>query len=48
VTWNKLTLDQKKAFDVAQAKELSQVATSRALRNLTKDESLNLDYNRIM
>jgi hypothetical protein len=48
VTWSRLTLDQKKDFDLAQAKELSQVATSRALRNLTKDEEINLDYNRIM
>ena len=39
-----LTLDQKKLFDIAKAKELNQVATSRALRNIiTKDESLNLD-----
>lgn len=43
VQWKELTLDQKKLFDIAKAKELNQVATSRALRNITKDESLNLD-----
>ena len=48
VTWSKLSLEEKKSFDLAQAKELSQVATSRALRNLTKEEKLSLDYNRIM
>ena len=48
VQWKELTLDQKKLFDIAMAKELSQVATSRALRNITKDESLNLDKSRVM
>ena len=48
VQWKELTLDQKKLFDIAKAKELNQVATSRALRNITKDESLNLDKSRIM
>ena len=33
VTWSKLALEEKKKFDLAQAKELSQVATSQALRN---------------
>lgn len=48
VQWKELTLDQKKLFDIAMARELSQVATSRALRNITKDESLNLDKCRVM
>ena len=47
VQWKELTLDQK-LFDIAMARELSQVATSRALRNITKDESLKLDKSRVM
>lgn len=38
VTWSKLPLEEKQKFDLAQAKELSQVATSQALRNLTAEE----------
>jgi hypothetical protein len=36
VTWEALHISKTKEFDLAQAKELSQVATSQALRNLTK------------
>ena len=46
VQWNELTLDQKKLFDIAMAKELNQVATSRALRNITKDAHLEGRWKR--
>lgn len=48
VTWSKLPLEDKKKFDLAQAKELSQVATSQALRNLTAEEAANIDLSTIM
>ena len=47
-TWSKLSMDRKKDFDLAQAKELSQVLTSRALRSLTKSEEINLDKSAVM
>ena len=46
--WNQLSLDRKKDFDLAQAKELSQVLASRALRSLTRPEELNLDKSTVM
>ena len=47
-TWSKLPLSKKKEFDLAQAKELSQVMTSKALRALTRSEELALDRSRVM
>lgn len=48
VTWSKLPLEEKQKFDLAQAKELSQVATSQALRNLTAEEEATLDLSKVM
>ena len=45
VTWSKLPLEEKKKFDLAQAKELSQ---SQALRNLTAEEEATLDLSKVM
>lgn len=36
--WSRLTLDQKKEFDLAQAKEITNVVQSKALRSLTEQE----------
>ena len=47
-SWSQLPLDRKKDFDVAQAKELSNVMSSRALRNLTSSELKDLDHRRVM
>ena len=47
-SWNQLSLERKKDFDIAQAKELSQVMTSGALRSLTRSEQLNLDKSKVM
>ena len=41
--WQKMTMDEKMSFDLAQAKELSQVLQSKALRSLTIQEQKNLD-----
>ena len=46
--WSHLPLSRKKDFDLAQAKELSNVLHSKALRGLTKQEELNLDLKRCM
>ena len=46
--WNQLPLEKKKEFDDAQARELSQVLVSRALRSLTADEKLNLNPKSVM
>ncbi|CAL1130588.1 unnamed protein product [Cladocopium goreaui] len=46
--WSKLTLEEKKSFDGAQAKELSNVLTSKALRSLTAAEEANLDHRKVM
>ena len=46
--WSKLTLEEKKSFDGAQAKELSNVLTSKALRSLTASEEANLDHRKVM
>eukprot|EP00438_Fugacium_kawagutii_P004153 Skav203992 [mRNA] locus=scaffold3297:153239:156406:+ [translate_table: standard] len=48
LSWNKMPLDQKMRFDVAQARELTQVITSKALRSLTKQEADSLDARRVM
>ena len=41
-------MDQKKNYDISQAKELSNVLSSRALRSLTSQEWDNLDYSKVM
>ena len=41
-------LDQKKEFDIAQAKEISNVIVSKALRNLTPKELKELNPGSIM
>ena len=48
VVWNQLPIAKKKEFDLAQAKELTQVAVSQALRRLTKEEELKLNWNSVM
>ena len=48
LSWNRLTLDQKKEFDIAQAKEISNVIVSKALRNLTPKELKDLNPGAIM
>ena len=48
VEWQKLPLSEKKEFDLAMAKELSQVAISRALRSLTQQESLKVNADQLM
>ena len=48
LSWNRLTLDQKKEFDIAQAKEISNVIVSKALRNLTPQELKKLNPGSIM
>ena len=45
IKWEALPLSKKKEFDLAQAKELSQVATSQACRNLTKQELKEFDLS---
>ena len=47
-SWTQLSLDRKKDFDVAQAKELSNVMASKALRSLTSSELRNLDHKKVM
>ena len=39
VEWHTLSMAEKKEFDMAMAKELSQVVISKALRNLTTKEN---------
>ena len=46
--WSQMPLSQKKQFDEAQCKELSQVMTSKAVRSLTAQEELNVDHSRVM
>ena len=46
--WSKMNLEEKYKFDEAQAKELSNVLTARALRSLTSQEELNLNRRQIM
>eukprot|EP00438_Fugacium_kawagutii_P018226 Skav218341 [mRNA] locus=scaffold755:624672:632918:- [translate_table: standard] len=48
VEWTKLSIDQKKEFDIAQAKEISNVVISKALRELTPGELAKLDASRVM
>ena len=46
--WSKLTMDEKVSFDAAQAKELSNVLQSKALRSLTLQEEKNLNPKTVM
>eukprot|EP00435_Cladocopium_sp_Y103_P066005 s182_g28.t1 len=46
--WQHLSLDEKKSFDLAQARELTNVLQSKALRSLTKDERFSLDPRKCM
>eukprot|EP00438_Fugacium_kawagutii_P000255 Skav212300 [mRNA] locus=scaffold732:645059:648265:- [translate_table: standard] len=46
--WSRLTLEERKSFDGAQAKELSNVLAAKAVRSLTASEEANLDYKRVM
>ena len=47
-SWSALPIDRKKDFDVAQAKELSNVMASKALRNLTASELKHLNPKTVM
>ena len=46
--WQRLSLDRKQDFDLAQAKELSNVLQARALRLLTEQEWKSLDRKKVM
>ena len=46
--WTELPLERKHDFDIAQAKELTNVMTSKALRALTRSEMANLDHRKVM
>ena len=46
--WSKLSMDEKISFDAAQAKELSNVLHSKALRSLTLQEEKNLNPKTVM
>ena len=46
--WQHLPLERKKDFDLAQAKELSNVLQSKALRGLSRDETMQLNPKKCM
>lgn len=46
--WTELPLERKHDFDIAQAKELTNLMTSKALRALTRSEMANLDHRKVM
>ena len=48
VEWKHLTLEQKKEFDMAMAKEISNVTISKALRDLSPEERGKLDPKQVM
>ena len=48
VSWQRLSLERKMDYDMAQAKELSNVLQAKALRTLTRQEWSELDYKKIM
>ena len=48
IRWQELSIDKKKEFDVAQAKELSNVMISKALRTLTRTELQSMDHRKVM
>lgn len=47
-SWTKMSMKEKEAFDLAEAKELSNVLQSKALRTLTEQEFRDLDKKRLM
>ena len=47
-SWKELPLSRKKDFDEAQARELSNVLQSKALRSLTQEETLQLNPKSVM
>ena len=46
--WTQMSLEEKKQFDMSQAKELANVLTSKALRSLTESELASLDWSKVM
>ena len=46
--WSRLNLEDKHRFDLAQAREISNVITSGALRVLSAEERMNLDFKTVM
>ena len=46
--WQRLDIERKKDYDLAQAKELSNVLQAKALRNLTSQEWENFDRKKVM
>ena len=48
VEWHRLPMHEKKEYDLAMAKELSQVAISKALRNLTIQEEMKVTPEQLM
>ena len=46
--WSQMTLDQKQEFDIAQARELSNVLGPKALRSLSKAEFASLDPKKML
>ena len=48
VEWTHLPLSEKKEFDMAMAKEISNVVISRALRDLTPEENQKLNKRKVM
>ena len=46
--WSQMPLSQKKEFDEAQCRELSQVMASKAVRSLTAQEELKVDRSQVM
>eukprot|EP00439_Symbiodinium_sp_Y106_P046021 s3318_g5.t2 len=48
VSWRELTLEQKHGYDEAQAKEISNVLKTMAVRALSASELKNVSYDRVM
>ena len=46
--WSEMDIEEKKQFDLSQAKELNNVLQSKALRSLTMQEEAMLDPKRVM
>ena len=46
--WHQMPLEQKRQFDEAQCKELSQVLTAKAVRSLTSQEEIQVDPKKVM
>ena len=47
-SWTRMSMKEKESFDLAEAKELSNVLQSKALRTLTEQEFRDLDKKRLM